>query len=386
MASYGITATGYNKKTLQDIIAELEKYYKQQEVFGTDLDFTQQSDFYQLIYPIAQMIAEAWELDENNFYSQSPIGAEGNGLRYLGKIIGISAKQATRARGIIRIAGVQGTQIPQGFLIASETLITFRTLTDVTITINGYVDVEIECIESGAKGNVPANTITKVINPRLGISSVTNTLATEGGQDAESDLEFRQKFESATKGMGGSTTDAIRNEILKLQAVESCVVTENDTDNIVDGINPHSIFILVKGGNNQDIANAILKSKAAASGTTGNIQVTATDTQGVTHTYYINRPVDVDIYVKATITKNYNYPADGDTLIKNAIIEYINTLKIGEDVVIYKLITYIANKGVEGVEDIQVQLSKDNATFTPNNIVISNTENAISDIGKVVII
>ena len=55
-----------------------------------------------------------------------------------------------------------------------------------------YVEVEVECEETGERGNVGANTIIQFYSGNLdGIVAVSNSLATTGGQDAESDTSLR---------------------------------------------------------------------------------------------------------------------------------------------------------------------------------------------------
>lgn len=385
MADYGITSTGFKRKTYNDLLAQFETDLKSQDLFGENIDFTEQDPMYQFTVPILYLLSEIWEIAEKTFYAASPKFAEGVQLSNTGKYIGIARKQATKSVGKAKFTGSPGTSIPTNFLISTENGIVFQTTASGAIQSNGSVEIPIQAQEFGVEGNVAAGTITQIINPSIGISSVTNLLATEKGQDIEKDADFRQRYDETTKGGDGSTAIAIRNHLLKVTGVLGATVKENDTNVTVNNIPAHSIYALVKGGNDDEVANAIFAKKPGGIGTYGSISKMVTDSQGIQYTIKFSRPTDKNIWAKSTITKNSNYPTDGDTLIKNAIVSYINSLSIDEDVVIYKIINAIAQLGITGIEDIQIQLSTDGTTFNTNNVTVNPEENAVTDNTKVVI-
>jgi uncharacterized phage protein gp47/JayE len=98
-----------------------------------------------------------------------------------------------------------------------------------------------------------------------------------------------------------------------------------------------SFEIVVEGGANQDIANAIGASKPAgiaSYGTTG--PLTYTDQYGFPHDIYFSRPIQVPIYVKIDITGSLDdFPATGALTIQNDILAIGNALAIGQDVIVY---------------------------------------------------
>lgn len=385
MADYGITTTGFNRKTYNDLLEQFEADLKSQDAFGENIDFSQQDPLYQFSVPYIYMLSELWELAENVFYSTSPKFAEGVPLSNTGKFIGIARKQATKAEGIATFVGAAGTTIETGFLVGADSGVTFETKEKKVIPTSGSVDIPIIAQVAGSSGNTPANTITTIINPMIGLSSVTNNQETTKGQDQESDPQFRTRYDETTQGGDGSTAIAIRNNLLQVTGVSSATVKENDTNDTVDNIPAHSIFSLVKGGADTDVANSIFEKKPGGIGTYGSVSINVTDTQGIVHTINFSRPTNKNIWINVTITKGSDYPVDGDTLIQNAVVSYINALDIGEDIIVYKLINTIASLGISGIEDIAIQTSTDGTTFTSNNITVSAEENAITDIDKVVV-
>lgn len=128
-----------------------------------------------------------------------PMWAYDEWLDYHAKERGITRKPANAASGEILITGVPGTTIPAGFKFAAPATadspaIEYQTTEKYTIGENGTVRVQITAVEPGIKGNVPANTVTLMMTPIKGITSVTNEAAITGGTEVESDNELRNRI------------------------------------------------------------------------------------------------------------------------------------------------------------------------------------------------
>lgn len=386
-SGYGITATGFNKKTYNDLMSNLEDNLRSDDLFGADIDFSDLDPLKHFSAPVMEIAAELWELAEQVFYSASPKYAEGNPLSATGKYIGISRKQATKAKGTERFNGTAGVNIPIGYIIETENDINFVTTESGLITSNGYIDLDIEAVNVGSSGNAPVNTITKIINPLIGLNSITNIEETLGGQDMESDTTFRMRYAESTATGAGSTSDAIVANVLKVTNVIDCIATENDEDTTVNNIPPHSIETLVKGGTDNDIAQAIFAKKPGgikAYGTTSTINVI--DSQGITHPISFSRPTNTNVWIKVDVTTTSDYPSDGNTQIQTAVITYINSLKLGEDVKIYKISAAITALKLSGIDDMSITLSTDGTTYNASNVVIETKAVAVTDASKIEVI
>lgn len=386
MVNYGITSLGFNRKDYNTLMEEVEIELKKKDAFGDEIDFTPQDPLYQMSASIMYFISELWQVAENTFYNDSPQFAEGNNLANVAKKIGIAKKQASKAVGQVTFIGIQGTVIPQGFKIATVNFITFTTDAQAVVDVGGTVIVNITALTAGSNANVPMGTINTIVNPFAGITSVNNVTETSKGQDAETDIELRTRYESSTANGNGSTVDSIRGELLKVTGVTGAIVKENVKDITVDDIPPHSIYALVKGGANADVAQSIFATKAGGPNTYGTIMVPILDSQGISHDIKFSRPINKDIWIRATITKGAGYPLDGDTQIKTAIVEYINSLNIDDDVIVYKIINVIAALKILGINDISIQTSTDGINYTSNNVIVVSSENASTDTIKVVIV
>lgn len=383
---YGITEKGFNKKSFNDLKSDLENNLRSTDSFGADIDFSDQDPLYQFSVPILNTLAELWEVAEQNFYNASPKYAEGIPLRNRGKVIGISGKQAHKSATLERFTGAPGTSIPTGFKVKTSTGIIYETLETKLIAQTGYIDLNIAAINPGKDGDTPANTINVIVTPIIGLDSVTNPNASIGGQDQETDIEFRDRYQESTANGAGSTVDAIKANVLPVTGVTDAIVTENDENTTVNGIPGNSIFTLVNGGTDIDVAAAIFAKKPAGIKSFGTTTVNVTDSQGVTHPISFSRPTQVNTWFKIDITTDSNFPVDGNTQIINAVKAYIDSIKLGEDIIIYKVITIISNLNLSGLNDMAVTLSTDGVTYNASNISIDSDKIAVTTLDKIEVI
>jgi uncharacterized phage protein gp47/JayE len=183
-----------------------------------DLDKSEGSLFWDLTRPVAIEKSEMVEFAIlRTLQLMFPQFAEGVYLDYHGQTVGVTRLPATRASGTVTITGSPGTTIPEGTIVstvASEDSpsIQFVTTEEVTIDETGNVEVEIEAVEPGTLGNVPAGAIQVLGTTISGVESVTNTSATSGGTNEEDDEAFRYRIleRNQNKSMSGSKQDYIR--------------------------------------------------------------------------------------------------------------------------------------------------------------------------------
>lgn len=378
--SFGITEEGFNRKTYNDLIEEAENRAK--NLFGANIQLSEDSFFGLLLQCYIFFQDALWQELENTYNSAYLDNASGIQLDYLVKYANIQRRQATKAIGEITFNGTNGVTIPIGTLVASGD-ITFET-TEEGIISGGSVIVDIQASDLGSEGNVNIGTITTLVNPIAGVTSITNTTATTTGQDEETDEELKDRYYLSLSTGGKGTLDAIRADILNVSSVRAVIINENSTDSIVGSLPPHSFEAIVDGGDNTDIAQAILDSKPAGIDTYGTITETVQDDSGTNRDIKFSRPTQVDIWVNITVTINSNYPPTGDNEIKQNIIDFINNLEIGDDVIINQMIPEVYK--TDGVIDITTfEISDDGITFNPTNITIDADEKVQTDTLKVVI-
>ena len=106
---------------------------------------------------------------------------------------GVERKLGTVARGTVKITGENGTHIPSGSELVSQSGLLFFTVEDVWID-EGEAIVTVNAAEVGTEYNIIQNSIDKFINHIYGVESVTNEEEFKEGTSAETDEELRERF------------------------------------------------------------------------------------------------------------------------------------------------------------------------------------------------
>lgn len=376
---YGVTLNGFRRKTYEEIFEDMESRAK--NLLGNDVDLSETSPDGMFIRNSAYELSLIWQTAEDTYNSGHVDTAEGLSLRNVGKYIGIKGKNKEKAKTSLQVNGTPGTVISLDLKATTLTGVEFEPIETKTIDLSGSVMVPIQAVVPGVEGNVPANTIVTMVNPIQGIDSVTNPEAAAGGQDEESDPDFRERYGESVAKAGSSTTDSIRAKLLdEVSGVRAAIVVENDSD-VEDefGRPPHSVEAIVLGGEQTDIAQAILQSKAGGIEAYGSTIVVVKDLSGRDKTIGFSYAAQVLIYANINIEKSATYPSDGDNQVKLAFIKYIggtdtdgklyNGLSMGKEVVYNKAISEIYK--IPGVEDVNLEISTDGTTFIKENILIS---------------
>lgn len=387
---YGVTKDGFKRKTYTDIIADMQGLAK--ELFGEDIDVSERNPLGMTLQNMGWEMSVLWEIAEDVYNSNFVDTSEGQALDGTGKYIAMQRKAAQPSKGFIKIEGVEGTKIPIGFKVANEDLdIVFQTTEMNTIGLDGYIEMPIESVTPGIKYNIPANVLTKVVNPAIGVRRCNNPEPTIDGLDIESDKDFRMRYYRSVSLGGSSTRESVEAALLNIPDIVDAFVEENTSMEVIDGIPPKSLAPYVFGGVDQEIADMILLTKAGGIRSFGTTEIESEDGMGINHTIGFTRPTVKDIYINIEIEKAVDYP--GDNVVRRAIMNYLGGqdedgiiykgLRLGEDVVLSRLISTIGCLG--GVEDITIEISFDGTDYVDSNLVIGKKEIAQTTFDKVVI-
>ncbi|MED4140844.1 baseplate J/gp47 family protein [Priestia megaterium] len=367
---------GFKRKTYQDLKGDMEDKFR--EMFGADINLSSRSPLGILFMIFAWFLSLVWEVAERVYNSAYVSKATGVQLDRLGPYIGISRNGATRSYGEIQIKGTPGHVVEAGNQFKTIKEVIFDLTDNVEIGSDGYGIGPIECTVAGEIGNVGAEEITIAVNPSDKLESVKNLAPTTGGEEEETDSEFRARYFQS-----GSQGTSLIDEVLEVPGVRYALINENVYSTENNGIPPHSIAPFVFGGNDSDVAAAIFRKKSGGIQSFGTTLVDITDSQGVIHSIGFSRPNFVDVYVKVQVIPAAAFPSNGKTLLQQTILDYLDTLSIGDDVVLSKLIRITST--VEGIDDISITLSKNGVDYGMQNIAISTDSVVRASPDKVVV-
>lgn len=349
---YGLTASGFNPKSLQEIKLDLETAWR--GVFGAGADVSENSVDGQIIGIMADRFADLWQLAAALYAAAYPDGASGVQQDKVAGITGTVRKPATLTNVKATLMGVPGTLIPQGSrasVSGQGTL--FASANDYTIPIGGSLaDCEFASVEAGPKF-APAGLLTVIETPVAGWTSITNPADQyQLGTYAETDPQLRIRRELDLRQIGASAIDAIRAGVLSIPGVTFADVTENVTEATVDGVGPHGIEAVVIGGSNDAIAQVIWDRKPAGNRAYGAFVGTALDSLGLSHLIPFSRPSLLTGYVTIDVTVNANAPENIADLIVSAVVAFGDlNLTVGAPLVAQALVPTVFGAG-PGVVDV----------------------------------
>lgn len=235
----------------------------------------------------------------------------------------------------------------------------------------------------------PAGSLTVIETPVSGMDSFTNETDADLGRNEETDAEAKLRREQSLQIAGAATPDAIRADLLAVEDVTAVVVFENDTDiTDIEGRPPHSLDIVVQGGADQEIGDALWDTRGGGIRTIGDIAVTVVDSQGFNQTVRFSRPTEIAIHVIVNVTKNSDYPTDGDSLIQQAIIDnYESKLSVGDDVVVLGSDPSLACsfQDVPGMDSFTILVGTAPSPTASDNIPIAPREIADFDTSRITV-
>lgn len=329
----GLETTGWVPKTVTEIVAEIETDLR--AALGDDLDTSAESVIGQIIAIQATREAELWELVGAVYNARVPSGASGAALEALAALCpGIDRAAATKGTVPLSVTLNAGVTLPAGSVasVSGEPSNRWVTTEAVTNSSGSPATVSVAA-EAETAGRLVANagTITVIATPVTGWTAVTNATDAVPGTEVETDAALRVRRERTLQRAGSSPLDAIAAEVAEVAGVTQCVAWENATDYTdTEGRPPHSVEVMVLGGDDEDVVRAIWSAKAAGIETYGTeTPVTFTDDRGVSRTVRFSRPTDLDVYATVIVVVD---PAtfEGATAVKEALVTAMENLRAGE--------------------------------------------------------
>ena len=165
-----------------------------------------------------------------------------------------------------------------------------------------------------------------------GITNVINSVGyTSLGEEQETDEEFRVRRERSTTIASQNNGDAILGELLQLDGVTDVNMWINNTNSTdATGTPAHTVWTIVNGGSNTDIANVIYANIGGAE-TKGSVEINVNTVSHQGITIRFDRPTIVPVYVKFNIKVTGNRDNINVDGVKNSLVE-LSSYTIGQDI------------------------------------------------------
>ena len=356
-----------------DILAEYQSLFK--TIFG-DINTDPSTPQGQIITSLTQIdLATISYLENlaNAFF----FGGSGDFLdKWAWNLYRVTRKQGTPSSVLIKITGRPTTDIPNDFTI-SDGSENYVIEAPTRIGENGEVIAKFNNIAINdfvAK----ANTITQIVTNIDGVERVNNENNATQAIFRETDAELFHRCLYFGSTATNSSFRSILANVAHVKGVNRIAGAENvaNQNKIINGVEltPHSICIVVDGGEAQEIAEAIQKSRATGCDMVGDIEIPLyIDKQKYIYRFY--RPKMVAIKVKVTVSQaNIGLiRADFEKITKEALANFINNLDIAKTIT-QPLLSNALIKIVGSdfnIDDLQFSKKSESLAYSPINLKLN---------------
>ena len=358
-----MTATGLKLPSELDILKGVLADFN--TAFGGNLNLNLETPQGQLASSLAAIIADknnqiAWLANQVH-----PDYAEGFMQDAIAKIYFLERKQATDSVVTCEFMGLAGTRIPKGFIVKDALGNNWVLQQNISILHDGKVTGTLS-----TKGNVSAkaHTVNQMYQTIVGLDRVDNPQDAIPGKLTESRAEFRDRRQRSVAINAHGTPQAVYANVFALDGVSDVYVVDNPKGEVVTlngyRLKPHSIYVSVVGGNNQQIAKTILQYAGNGCDFNGNTNVTVYDDNysEPKPAYQVSfmRPVDLPIYFRVRVEQGA--PIGYQDVIKQAIIAAFNgdnKARIGANIYAIRYVAPVVKAMPDAhVLDVEIGLAK----------------------------
>lgn len=374
-----IDSTGYHYPDYPTILDWLQSQYK--GIYGADVYLGADSQDGQWVSILAQGFYDVAALGASTYSSFSPVTAQGVGLSRVVKINGIFRQASTFSTVNLVIVGVVGTVLTN--CLAIDVFQQQWSIPTTTIPNTGTITVTATSAVSGDIAAAP-NTINKIFTPTSGWQTVNNPAAATVGEPLETDAQLRiQQIQSVSLPaltVFESTIAAVK----ALPGVTEVRGYENPTGT-TDGntLPPHSISLVVNGGDSMAIAQAIQIKKTPGTETYGTTTELVTDSHGMPISIHFYIATPATIHVQVTINPLAGYSSSFAALIQDAMAAVVTAPMIGETQIIGSMIilnqlyaaAYLPGTQAAGTFTVtSILIAKNGGSLGSSNITLNFNE------------
>lgn len=371
-----INSTGIHIQTFEEIFKELVDNFKL--IYGDDIIVDQNSPDGQRIGIFAKAILDSQTAILKLYNDQDIDLAEGIALDRLIKLLTLNRRPATKSQWELIVKCSDATTLDTNYTIEDSLKQQWKPNKNYSLK-KGDNNVVFEAVEYGNIQGV----INSVITPLtivLEVQSITAVKNAIAGVEEESDFALRERDKKSTGINATSTIGALEASLANLPNVKNVRVHENftsATDSL--GVDAHSFWIVVDGGDSKDIARVIAQKKTGGTGMKGDIEGVYVESlkrpdnsvYTITHRVKYDKPSYKELFLKFDY-KKINPVLDIDIdLVKTNLMSYI--FRIGEDIIASRFyqLGYLNQTNLI-LENIQISKAKDSGFVTDKIAVVFN--------------
>lgn len=360
--------TGIQIERLNDIITRFEDGFRQ--IYGQNIDLSPDTPDGQMVGLLSQVKMDIEELSENIYRQLDPDVATGTWLEQRVAYAGLMRRAASYSylRSVI-LTGEPLTQLYAGIVVSDPHKVRWILNANVQLDSNGSARADFRSEELGAF-NLAKNTNLAIETVTLGLNSATTFENAEIGVEEETDQQLRERFFISRTKNAQNSADAIQSKIAALPDVKQVKVLENNTkQRDKNGVEPHSLNIIVDGGADNQIAQVIYENKGAGVGLQGSTETILT-VNGERRTLRFDRVTPVDVQVSMRCVRYEDFTEVDKDEIKRLLS--IQKLEIGQNLSLSRLYSPINQVGGFWVKELKI--GRKGQALKAENVIIQPRE------------
>lgn len=297
---------------------------------------------------------------------------------------GLERKPRVHGTAEVIIYGTPGFKINKGFEVRGYNTAPYVLLKPAYIPATGRVTTTLtESVFNTV--SYPAGTITQIVTSSFDIERVEQPKVSIPGKEQESDEDLFTRAITWGSLSNNSSYLSIMSRVANLPGVLKVNGFENNNHQAITHqgtqFPPHSVGIVVWGGNNQDIAEAIFQTKPPGVVLAGDVQVGVTAGQKeIMYSFY--RPTEVPLKITVKVVRAHGYPNNYEADIKNTLVNHISQLKINATILYSQVVAALDRIKFNYIYE-EIKIAKKTEDPEMKNIPLNFTEMATLDIDDI---
>ncbi|WP_258248080.1 baseplate J/gp47 family protein [Aggregatibacter actinomycetemcomitans] len=360
--------TGIQIERLSDIITRFEEGFRQ--IYGQNIDISPDTPDGQMVGLLSQIKMDIEELAENVYRQLDPDVATGAWLEQRVAYAGLMRRAASYSylRSVV-LTGEPLTQLYAGIVVSDPHKVRWVLNANVQLDSNGSARADFRSEELGAF-NLAKNTNLTIETVTLGLNAATTLENAEIGVEEETDQQLRERFFISRTKNAQNSADAIQSKIAALPDVKQVKVLENNTkQRDKNGVEPHSLNVIVDGGADNQIAQVIYENKGAGVGLQGGTETTLT-INNERRTLRFDRVVSVDVQVSMRCVRYEDFTEVDKDEIKRLLS--IQKFEIGQNLSLSRLYSPINQVGGFWVKELKI--GRKGQALKAENVIVQPRE------------
>ena len=368
MTSNYIGINGLVTQSLEEIRQDL--ITKFQSIYGSDINLEQNSPDGQWINILAQEKKDILDLFTQFYNNLDPDTVIGLPQQVLYKLNGLTIKAYGYSYCYVNITVTQSVTLQgldDNIDNADGTGYTVRDTNGnrwiLATTQNLTEGVHLLNFRAADLGSITAlaNTINVMETIIGGVSAVNNPANNYiTGNTGESASQFRTRRSRSMAVPSQGFDESVESQLLSLDNVTQAKVYDNRTNQTVNDIPPHTLWVIVEGGAPEDIGRVIYNNLPPGIPSKGEQVVPITKVNGDVVNVFYDLPVPIPLFVRATIMQLTSLAVDLD-YVKTQLAQ--TTFEIRETVETADITTELKDILGNTGSPYNVEISQDNVTW-----------------------